>query len=337
MDNLTHTLAALAMSQAGLNRKTRFATLTLIVGANLPDIDLVGALGGGATYLKYHRGITHSILGAAILATLLGALVYFLGRKAPPAKKPGPPVDALWLFAISWIALASHVLMDFTNAYGIRPFLPFSGRWYAWDIMPIVDLLLWAFLILGLSLPSLFRLISEEVGARKTRSRWGPIFALGSMLALWGVRDLAHRRVLGFLDDHTYGRENPLRLGAFPSAINPFAWTGVVETESAFHILDASALDSDVDAEHTTVYHKPEPSPVLDAAGKTRTTEIFLDFARFPWPNVEETDNGFHVTIQDLRFARVLGKPRPFMVEIELDKNLRVLSESFNFFGKARP
>jgi inner membrane protein len=337
MDNLTHTLAALAMSQAGLNRKTRFATLTLIVGANLPDIDLVATLGGGATCLKYHRGITHSILGAAILATLLGALVYFLGRKAPPAKKPGPPVDARWLLAISWIALASHVLMDFTNTYGIRPFLPFSGRWYAWDIMPIVDVLLWALLILGLSLPPLFRLISEEVGARKTRSRWGPIFALGSMLALWGVRDLAHRRVLGFLDAHSYGQENPLRMGAFPSPINPFAWTGVVETESAFHVLDASALDSDVDAEHTTVYHKPESSPVLDAAGKTRTAQVFTDFARFPWSNVEETDNGFHVTMQDLRYAPAPGKPRAFLVEIELDKNLRVLSESFNFFAKGRP
>ncbi len=337
MDNLSHTLAALALGQAGLNRKTRFATVTLIVGANLPDIDLVSGLGGAATYLKYHRGITHSILGAALLATALGALAYFVGRKVPPAKKPGPPIDARWLLVVSWIALASHVLMDFTNSYGTRPFLPFSARWYAWDIMPIVDLLLWALLILGLSLPPLFRLISEEVGAPKTKPRGGAIFALCSMLALWGVRDLAHRRVLGFLDAHTYGQENPLRLGAFPSPINPFAWRGVVETDSALHILDANALDSDVDAEHTTVYHKPESSPVLDAAAKTRTAQIFLDFARFPWPDVEETDNGFDVTIEDLRGATSPGQRRAFVAEIELDKNLHVLSESFSFLGKSNP
>ena len=336
MDNLTHTLAAIAMGQAGLNRKTRFATITLIVGANLPDIDLVSTVSGGASYLKYHRGITHSFLGAAILATLLGALVYFLGRKARPVKKPGPPLNAGWLFAISWIAVASHLLMDFTNAYGIRPFLPFSGRWYAWDIMPIIDIILWASLILGLSLPPLFRLISEEVGARKTKSRWGAIFALGSMFALWGVRDMAHRRVLGFLDAHTYAQENPLRVGAFPSPINPFAWTGVVETDSAFHVLAASALDSDVDAEHTTVYHKPESSPVLVAAMKTRTAQIFTDFARFPWSNVEETENGFHVTMQDLRFVSAPGLPGSFLVEIELDKSLRVLSESFTIIPKGR-
>ena len=223
MDNVTHTLAAVALSHTGLNRKTRFATLTLIVGANLPDIDLVAALGGGATYLNYHRGFTHSILGAALLATLLGGAAFFLGRKAPAAKKAGPPVDARWLLITAWIALASHVLMDFTNSYGIRPFLPFSGRWYAWDIMPIIDPLLLALLVLGLASPALFRLISEEVGARKTSYRGGAIFALVSMLVLWGVRDLAHRRVLGFLDSHTYAQEYPLRIGAFPAPINPFS------------------------------------------------------------------------------------------------------------------
>lgn len=337
MDNLTHSLTALALSQAGLNRKTRFATLTLIVGANLPDIDLVATFGGGATYLKYHRGITHSILGAAMLATALGALVYFGGRKAPQAKAAGPPLDLRWLIGISWIALASHVLMDFTNSYGIRPFLPFSGRWYAWDIMPIIDVLLWALLILGLALPPLFRLISEEVGAAKTKPRGGAIFALCAMVALWGVRDLAHRRVIGFLDSHVYGQENPVQLGAFPSTVNPFSWNGVVETDSGFYLLPARALDSDVDTEHATVLHKPEPSPALAAASKTRTAQIFLDFARFPWPNIEDTDNGFFISIQDLRYASTSNQRRAFVVEIGLDKNLRVLSESFNFIGKSHP
>lgn len=337
MDNLSHTLAAVALSQAGLNRKTRFATLTLIVGANLPDIDLVSALGGAASYLKYHRSITHSIVGAAVLAGVLGSAVYFLGRMAPPGKKSVPPLNARWLFVISGIALGSHLLMDFTNSYGTRLFLPFDAHWYAWDIMPIIDLLLWALLILGLLLPPLFRLISEEVGAPKTKPRAGAIFALCSMLALWGVRDVAHRRVLGMLDAHTYGQENPVRLGAFPSPFNPFAWSGVVETETAFHLLAVSAFDPVVDAEHTTVFHKPDPSPVIDAAAKTRTAQIFLDFARFPWTNVEETDNGSDVTIEDLRAATSPGQRRPFVVDVELDKNLRVLSESFSFIGKSRP
>ena len=327
MDNLTHTLTAVAMSQAGLNRKTRFATLALMVGANAPDIDIVSRLGGSATYLKYHRGITHSILGVVVLAAVVAALVYFPGRKARPPRKPSaPPLDGRWLFAVCLIAIASHLLMDATNSYGVRPFMPFSGRWFAWDIMFIIDPLLLGLLIVGLGLPAVFRLVSEEVGAKKGPSRAGAIFALCCLVALWGLRGFAHHRVLGMLDSLSYAGENPVRVGAFPSPADPFAWTGVVETDSAFHVLPADARGDDVDSEHTTVFHKPEPSPALASAMKTRTARIFKDFARFLWSQVTEDDDGYEVKLRDLRLPG-------FVVEVKLDKALRVRSESFSFTG----
>ncbi len=131
MDNLTHTLTALALSQAGLNRKTRFATLALVVGANLPDLDLLSRWGGSLAYLKYHRGIAHSILGVTILAALLTGGLYYIARRFPTAKKAGPTLHPRWLLGICWIATASNLALDFTNSYGVRPFLPFSNRWYA--------------------------------------------------------------------------------------------------------------------------------------------------------------------------------------------------------------
>jgi hypothetical protein len=179
-------------------------------------------------------------------------------------------------------------------------------------------------------------MVSEEVGAAKTKPRGGAIFALCAMLALWGARDLAHRRVIGFLDSHVYGQENPVKLGAFPTAVNPFSWNGVVETDSAFYLLPVGAFDSDVDTEHATVLHKPDVSPALSAATQSRTAQIFLDFARFPWPNVEETDTGFFVSIQDLRYASPSNQRAAFVVEVELDKNSRVHSESFSFLPRSR-
>lgn len=334
MDNLTHTLTAVAMSQAGLNRKTRFATLALIAGANAPDIDIVSSLGGAATYLKYHRGITHSILGVVVLAAILAAIIYVVGRKARPSRKPSvPPLDGRWLFAVSLIATTSHLLMDFTNSYGVRPFMPFSGRWVAWDIMFIVDPLLLVLLIIGLGLPAVFRLVSEEVGAKKTPSRAGAIFALCCLVALWGLRDFAHRLALGMLDSHTYGDENPVRVSALPAPANPFAWTGIVETDSTFHILPADALAGDVDPEHTAVFHKSEPTPAVAAAMKTRTAAIFKDFARYLWTEIIENDDGYEVTLRDLRFYSPDARGRGFTAEIKLDKDLRVRSESFSFTG----
>jgi inner membrane protein len=345
MDNITHTLTGLALSQAGLNRKTRFATLALVVGANLPDLDVLwSSSGGGANYLKYHRGITHSLLGVAVLGAALAGLLFYLGRRFPAAKptasKTGnsnrPPLDVRWLLGVCWIATGTHLLMDFTNEYGVRPFLPFSDRWYALDIMPIVDLLLLLALVLGLGIPALFRVISEEVGARKPAYQRGAIFSLVFLVLLWGLRDFAHRRVLGMLDGHTYGDENPVNLGAFPTFVNPFAWTGVVETRSSFHLLSVNALAGDVDPGQSRDFPKPEPSPPLEAALQSRTGIVFAHFARFLWIQVEETDDGSEVTLRDLRFASPKEDRLGFAASVTLDKNLRVVSEGLRFTGQRR-
>ncbi|MGE5327671.1 MAG: metal-dependent hydrolase [Deltaproteobacteria bacterium] len=335
MDNITHTLTGLALANAGLNRKTRFATAALVIGSNLPDLDILWS-GGGAKYLEYHRGITHSILGAAVLAVLLAAAFCFLGKRASPPRKQTPPLNARWMLLVCLIALGGHVLMDFTNAYGVRLFLPFDAHWYAWDIMFIIDPLLLAILIGGIAVPALFRLISEEVGASKPGFRLGAIVSLVLMVLLWGLRDVAHRRVVEQLDSHVYGGENPVRIGAFPTPANPLDWIGVVETGTAYRIIPASALDSDVDLEHPKTFFKPDPTPALDAAEKSRVGGIFLDFARFPWANVAETDKGYDVTIRDLRFYSPNEKAAGFVSDIVLDKDLHVVSATFGFAARKR-
>jgi inner membrane protein len=331
LDNLTQTLTAVAISHTGINRKTRFATLTLVIGANLPDIDSIARLKDSAAYLQYHRGITHSLLGVSVLALVLAAAVYWLGRKAKP--KSGLAVAGCWILLAAWLGTASHLLMDYTNAYGVRLFLPFSGRWYAWDIMYIFDPLLLALLIVGLGLPAILRLVSEEVGARRTRISRGAIFCLSALVALWGLRDFSHRRALNMLRSHTYRQMNPQRLGAFPSPANPFEWTGIVETPSAFSALPVNTLAEDVDPEDAQVFHKPEPSPALKAASETRVGRIFLDFARFPWGQVEENEDGYDVSIRDLRFYSAYSPTRNFAMAVEFDKSLRVFSQSFSFWS----
>jgi inner membrane protein len=362
MDNLTHTLTGIALSQAGLNRKTRFSTLALVLGSNAPDVDIVTRFRGSITYLEYHRGITHSLLGGSGLAVVLAILIYFIGPLTR-AKPSAPALNARWLFLVCYVAVLGHVLLDFTNAYGVRLFLPFSGRWFARDIMPIIDPTLLLLLAAGLCLPLLFRLISEEVGARKTGYRRGAVFALVAMALLWGLRDVSHRRVLALLESNNYSDEPPVRVEAFPT-LNPFSWTGVVETDSAYHVLPASALAPDVAAEYAAVFHKPQPSPALEAAFQTHVGRVFSNFARFPWAQVEVISaaesssgqgdqegnaargpegtmglnggsqaavDGYEVRIHDLRFGVESGA---FQARIELDQNLRVRSETFSFMGR---
>jgi len=335
MDNLTHTLTGLAISYAGFNRKTRYATLAIVVGANLPDIDMVSRVGGNVAYLQYHRGITHSIIGITALAILLAAAIYFPGRRARPPKA-GPPLDGRWLLLACWIATASHLLLDLTNSYGVRPFIPLNYHWYAWGIEPIIDPLLWLILIAGLALPALFRLITEEVGARKTGFQNGAIFSLCALVALWGLRDFSHRRALNMLDAISYHQADPERLGAFPSFVNPFGWTGVVETSRAFYVLPVDVLSGRLDPQDARLFHKSEPSPALEAALTTRTARVFMDFARFPWAEVLPGENGPTVMIRDLRFQPANFHRGGFAIEIQLDQDLHVRSQAFSFSGRFR-
>jgi len=335
MDNLTHTLTAVAISQTGLNRKTRFATLTLILAANAPDIDVLTGFKSSVTYLKYHRGISHSLLGIIVLAIIIWGIMYWLGKNVQA--KPVLPLNSRWLLLAALLGTGSHLLLDFTTAYGVRPFLPFSGRWYAWDIMFILDPLLLALLIAGLAVPWLLGLVSEEVGARKSRLVPGAIFCLGAMAALWGIRDFAHRRALSILDSHTYSGDVAQRSSALPIAVNPFTWTGVVETETSFQVVGVNAFDTAGLPEEMGTFEKPQMSPALAAAMKTRGGEIFLDFARFPWAQVDESEQGYFVSLRDLRFYNASAQSRSFTLEVELDKNLNPRSENFYFAAPRRP
>ena len=69
---------------------------------------------------------------------------------------------------------------------------------------------------------------------------------------------------------------------------------------------------------------------------KARTAVIFANFARFLWPQVEETEDGYEVTLRDLRFYAPDDERRGFVARIYLDKSLRVRSESFSFLGESR-
>jgi hypothetical protein len=104
-----------------------------------------------------------------------------------------------------------------------------------------------------------------------------------------------------------------------------------VETDAGFCVLEVNALEDSLEPEMARVYRKPETSPALATALNTHTGEVFLGFARFPWAQVEREEEGFTVTIRDLRFVSLTDQARSFVTEIGLDNDLRVRSESFRF------
>ncbi len=149
MENFSHTLLGLSLAKAGLERATPLATTALIISSNLPDIDnLTWVFGGTVSSLEHHRGFTHSFLGTGVLAVALTLVLTFLDRRfrlhSDPFRRPLRPVR---IFLVCCLGGLGHLFMDFTNAYGVRPFLPFSRQWFYGDLIFIADP--WIWLILG--------------------------------------------------------------------------------------------------------------------------------------------------------------------------------------------
>ncbi len=172
-------------------------------------------------------------------AATLG-FIYLLYLWKGPSGKPRIlrsklPVRWGYLYWLALIAALSHILLDYTTAYGIRMFEPFDWRWYSWDIVFIVEPVILVALIAGLVMPSLFGLINQEIGARSKgpRGRGGAIFALVCLVLVWGYRDYQHRRALNAMGSLLYQGAVPVKYAAYPYWVNPFRWHGVVETEVA--------------------------------------------------------------------------------------------------------
>ena len=143
MDNITHSLFAVTLANAGLRRAGRGTTAALVIASNIPDIEVLTAFTGGRVgYLAAHRGPTHGPLALA-LALAAAAVVWLVqrvrGRRDGAASMPA-------LVAASVVGVVGHIAMDLATSYGTRVLSPFRDTWYGVDWMPIVDIFLWGVL-----------------------------------------------------------------------------------------------------------------------------------------------------------------------------------------------
>ena len=298
MDNFTHTAVGLFLSRAGLNRWTPQASAILILAANAPDIDVVGAVGGAVGYLHFHRHLTHSMVAMPVMALLSVALVRLISRK---------PMQWGRAFAAAMIGVASHLLLDYTNGYGIRLLLPFSPDFYRLEWTGVIDPWIWAAFLLALAAPFLSRLVGAEITSGSARQRYPgrgwPIFALAFVLLYNGARSVLHARAIGELQSRIYQGETPLKAAAVPMA-NPMRWRGIVETHD-FYAISEMNVSQPFDPDRAHILHKPESDPAMYVAKPTRPFQVMLRFAEFPlWSAVpaEQPENARQVSLTDVRF-----------------------------------
>jgi inner membrane protein len=284
MEPVTHLLTGACLGRAGFNRKTAYATLAMTLAAEAPDLDVLWSLDGPVTGFEHHRGITHTLVGAPFIALLVTGVVWLFHRCRK--KKPKQPARWMLVWAFSLLAALSHILLDFTNNYGVRPFFPFDRHWYSWDIVFIFEPIIFLLLLAALVMPWLFGLADREIGARRIRfpgQRWA-IAALIGMVLIWTWRGVEHEHA-GQLVLHGGLTAAPLKkIGIEPYPLNPFHWAAVVETPEYFQLGDVNTREDRITTDpHTDVLYKPHDTPAILTAKQSKLGVAYLDWAQFPY------------------------------------------------------
>lgn len=296
MDNITHTLVGAALGRTGLHRRTGLGMAALMVGANLPDIDVLGLFAG--ENLAWRRGWTHGPLALLILPAVaswaFAAFDRWQSRRGarPPDR---PPVRMTGLLALSYLGALSHPLLDLLNTYGIRCLMPFSERWFYGDTLFIVDPLVWIALGLGLWL-SYRRPRMADSAAQAAL-----LAAAGYCIAMFAAGRAAENYVSKYM--RASHQQEPARVLANPVFFDPFRRRMVIEVAGAYRFADFQWLPG------PRLVLAPEPVPanisdpaVAQAKAQDKRVADFLYWSRYPFATIQETPAGKKVTIGDARY-----------------------------------
>lgn len=296
MDNLTHTLFGVALANAGLKQRCgKGTTLALALASNLPDLDAIWAVAhGGGVHFLCRRSLTHSVLGAPLLAVALAWLLGFRYRQMPWKHR----------FGLCLIGVAGHVFLDLLNAFGVLLLFPFDRERYELCWVFIIDPWIWGLLaapVLALLRPwGAARLISLSRAV-----------LLGMALYL-GLCALAHRRAETLLA----ARHPAARIRwALPEAFGPQGFRGIAREGDVWKLSRIRPFSGQVLAAGEEITRDEDP-----VVQRARATELgrFLDgFMKAPvWRRIPGEEAA---EVYDLQFrTRVAPKGKePFAFRVE--------------------
>jgi inner membrane protein len=279
-----------------------------VVGANLPDIDVVAYFGEPQADLAWRRGWTHGVLALLLLPLLLTGLLLLLDRLR---ERFGPVPSARLIprqvLLLSAIAILSHPILDSLNTYGMRWLMPFSGRWFYGDALFIIDP--WVWLALGAGV-----LIRPRPSIRDGRVWARPAFvalsAVGIYSAVMGLTGRAAAAITSREVAQLSGKDvENVMAGPVPG--NPFVRRFVLAQRGEYRVgMFRWLTRPHVDRVNLLSFERGRPShPAFELAVATPPAQRFLGWARFPTFAVESVAaGGYLVHIVDLRYAEQPGE-----------------------------
>lgn len=308
MDTTTHIvmglgLGGLAMADPSFTQGTGAAAEAVMVGTLFgslaPDFDTIFKLKDNATYIRHHRGVSHSIPAILIWSLFITAVIlpFF----------PTTPALHLWLWTM--LAVFLHIFVDIFNAYGTQAVRPLTDRWVRLGIINIFDPIIFGAHLVGIAI---WALHLAPPGITFTC-----VYVLLFFYYVWRV--WRHHKVIQRIKHKVPAAE-------YINVSPHFRWTQwhIAIRTSSKHI---AAEVNGADVRVLDTYDR-EPIPdtaVMEAAKQDKNVRSFLDFSPIYRWEISEYRNYDEIRFIDLRYRDKDGH-YPFVAIAFIDSELNIVS-----------
>jgi len=291
MDNVCHTLVGAAMAEAGLKKYSAYASATLMIAANIPDVDVL-VFATDTPGIEFRRGWTHGILAQIVLPVALTGFVWLFDRFRRARGSEGErPFHPGWTLLLAFVGVYSHVFLDYLNNYGVRLLTPINWQWFYGDAIFIVDPWMWIMMAVGIWLAG---------SHGRPRPARVALIVISCYIAVMLISGRIARGIVADTWRRSHGAEiRALMVGPLP--LWPFSRQVIVDAgdhyETGIYRFWSPRLRID-----PMRVPKNEHAPEVIAARAAPAIRSFLVWSRFPVWQVERTEQGTRVTVQDMRF-----------------------------------
>jgi inner membrane protein len=297
MDPVTHGLAGVVIRNLGFKKKAALGVL--ILASVAPDFDYITRFWGADVFLRYHRGITHGVLALVVVPLIIGV---FFGLKR----------GFFYYSFISFLGYGAHILLDLTNQYGIRLFSPLDWLQYSLDLTFIVD----PYVSIGLLLSIVFSRLN------KNKAKTIAFATLILVFSYMGVRYFFHEKTEDFLRNEL--DEYICKVCPLPNDF--LRWWFVAKSGDSVKVGFADLFTKKVYIHETYVQ---KINPFIERSKQDRVVKSFLEFARYPYAEVQKQDGKEVVVWKELSYSFLPGEH--FTARVVMDKRGNVLSSDFKF------
>jgi len=268
-----------------------------VVGSHAPDFDTVFKMKNNATYIRHHRGASHSIPAIILWGLLVSGIIYLFA----------PQVSYLHLWLWTFLAVIIHVTVDLFNAYGTQALRPFSNKWIAKGFINTFDPYIFSLNVVGI--------VAWALGANPAYT-WLTVY---SVIILYYIkRYMDKREIVNKIKEHF---PDTVEIATSPTLKQNY-WRVAITTENRFYVGKVENRHIEIVDEFKKI---PLPDlPIINVAKTDKNIAAFLNFSPvFRW-EINEFDNFTEVRLIDLRYRS--NEHYPFVAVVQINDDMKIIS-----------